>query len=901
MRAWVTGRVALLVGAAASSLGCLLAKPTSSSAPIAELAPAEHPHVSPAIPAATGFRLPDNVKPLSYDLALDLDPRHRGFTGRVRIRVSIAARTNHVVLHSRELAIASATIDGKRVHAVERVMREGEQADELVLVAPSELEAGEHLIDIRYRGDYGDLVGLYRGERDGKAWAVTQFEPDDARGAFPCFDEPRYTTPFRVLVGAPTGFTVASNAPLLRQHESDNGLLWEFSWTKPLPTYLIGVAVAEFEVVERRGAVPLRMLTLPGQSAKAAAALDAAASAIEGIASYTGAAFPYPKLDVVAAPALWPAAMENAGLVTFYEPRVLMGPDAAPFARARMEFVMAHELAHHWFGNLVTIAWWNDSWLKESFADWMALKVLRERQPEVPWGAITTQKFGLMSFDALGLLAPIRAPVTTPSAVKQGRYLREAKGVFVLDMLETELGAAAFQSATRDYLRRHSHSSAAADDFFAALSAAGGADATRVARSFVESTGVPLVAVDWACQGNTATVHLMQSNLPSRKDGSVIPVCLGYEGAEKPSCTLLDEPEEFVTLPRCPRWIEPNAGDVGYYLYTLPVPKLRALAQQGGLSEQERTALLGNSWVLAQRAGLLEPRDLLELFGEMDLRHETSPLVLRELLAVLNAVRNTFVSEATQAVFARHVAGLLMPLATELGEPSDAEPPSRRLARQIVTMALLDHADTVTGSAYAERQIASWVKSSGSLERDEAALALRIAARSGSTFNDEALRKRLSEAKTYDEGAPLVAALGASSDPKSLQTTFDHYLDEKIGSRYFGWLLWGAAHTLQSRRIVADWTRKNFEKLISVVPNDATLSEVVAFTCDAAALDEWTRLWNQHLRKDHDAFAAFEKAMVQARACADLRQRKSQGVSQWLQGQSTRQTPPQSGPSSPSP
>jgi cytosol alanyl aminopeptidase len=873
-------RFSVALSTALLALGCLQPTANTVSGRVAEGRPSALKTL-PTIPQAEGYRLPDGVRPLSYDLSLHVDPREQHFSGRVRITAAVDEPTRHVILHARGLTTTSLTVDGKAADGVKRVRTRGEDPDELVVIAHQELAPGEHVIEIDYTAKFGSLRGLYNGKSGDQPWAFTQFEPLDARSAFPCFDEPRFKTPFTLRVLTPERFSVVSNTPLASRRRIGEQRLWEFESTPALPTYVVALGIGEFQALEHSGrGLPIRALTLPGQKGRGSAALAAVTAPLDDLESYTGLPYPYAKLDIAAVPALSPAAMENPGLITFDESLMLLEADAAPALFARMEFVMAHELAHQWFGNLVTMEWWNDLWLNESFADWMALKVLKARKPNVPWNTLVFAKSRLMSLDAQGSVEPVRAPVNTPSAVQDAQDLRQFKGVQLLTMLESYLGPEAFQAGVRSYLRAHAGSSADAASFFSELSSASGRDVASIGKSFFEQPGVPLVSVDWSCQGGKATVHLEQSTKGTTRHFDV-PVCLRAEGEKALTCTLLRDRAQELTLQRCPRWVVPNAADAGYYRYALPLPKLRQLAKQE-LDEAERTALIVNSWALAREAELLAPSDVLELLTDLDLRRETSPLVLRELVTVLTSARDSVVSEEALPDFAHYVARLLGPAMERLAEPTSGEPAREHAARVAVMTGLLELADLVPAPALAERWTTSWLESSSRLDAFDAALALRISARSGGVATTELARRKLGQADASASHFPFVAMLGAPADSNELRATLDAYLQGELDAKYFYWLTWGAARHAHTRRTMTSWAMDNFAALARRVPRHATLSVLAGLTCDAADEGRWKKLWDEHLSHAKAARQRLEQELIESRVCARLRERGRRDVSAWL-------------------
>ncbi|MFO0570278.1 MAG: M1 family aminopeptidase [Polyangiaceae bacterium] len=582
---------------------------------------AAEPAPEPSPPRDDG-RLPATVRPTRYFLELNVDPKEKTFAGRVRIGIDVLTPTAEVVLHAKGPKILTAAVSTPRdklwARSTVRKAAHGKQeAEELVLSFSRPLEPGPAEIDLQYEAPFApELGGLYRVESRGQAFAFTQFEPNDARRAFPCFDEPGFKVPFRISVTVPEGNLVVANTRELRRRETPStGLVsYEFEPTAPLPTYLVAVAVGPFELLEGpRSPVPIRVVTVPGKSRLGKLALATAEETLGALADYFGIAYPYSKLDLVAVPEFSAGAMENAGLVTFREERVLLDEDKASLeSRRGLLELMAHELAHQWFGNLVTMKWWDDIWLNEGFANWMGDHVVERARPAWGIGAERVQaKDWVMRLDMLDSARRVRQRVRGSSeALEAFDGITYVKGASAITQLESYLGPATFQRGIRDYVRAHAHKNASSSDLTDALARASGKDVAGVLGSFVDQTGVPLVEATTRCAKGHLDVKLSQreyrpfGRAPRERRWS-IPVCLGapeLDGGEL--CTLLREPTATLErdVPRCPRRIFPNAGERGYYRYRLGETELLALARDASLTRAERVGLIG-AWALV-RAGI---------------------------------------------------------------------------------------------------------------------------------------------------------------------------------------------------------------------------------------------------------------------------------------------------------
>ncbi|MCA9622342.1 MAG: M1 family peptidase, partial [Myxococcales bacterium] len=467
------------------------------------VAPPPQPTQSAVVipPPREDGRLPPGVQPTRYRLALDIDPGSDGFTGEVGITIDLDAATSAIVLHAAELSITRAeVVVGDSVLTAETSRRRASGAttneEELVVVTSAELPAGSVELRLSFAGTLSEaLVGMYRVEDGGEDYVFTQLEPSDARRVFPCFDDPIFKVPFDVSVTAPADDRVFANTPELSAEPDGERITHTFATTKPLPTYLVALAMGPLDVLEGpQTPVPLRLITARGKSQSGKLALATAAAQLPLLGNWFGHPYPYAKLDLVAVPNFGPGAMENAGLVTFREELLLVDGGSA-MSRRDMVMTMAHELSHQWFGNLVTMKWWDDLWLNEGFASYLETVIADEQEPETRAELDLLSLSGwVMDLDALQSSRRVRQPVSnTYQAWQAFDGITYVKGASVIRMLHDWLGDEPFRHGIRNYVERHAFGNASAADVFASLSATSGHDVAKVASTFLDQPGVPLV------------------------------------------------------------------------------------------------------------------------------------------------------------------------------------------------------------------------------------------------------------------------------------------------------------------------------------------------------------------------------------------------------------------------
>jgi alanyl aminopeptidase len=849
------------------------------------------------------------VRPRGYTVHLTLDPREERFSGEVTIALTIDAATSYVVLHGRNLAVASAEVSvgtqTMRAKVTTRMAHGAkEDPEELVLGFDRPLPAGKAELAIKYATLFNtQLRGLYR-VKDGGAWyAFTQFESVDARRAFPCFDEPEFKTPFDLWLTVPSTMTAVANTPQIAATKDPSGktTTLRFATSAPLPTYLIAIAVGTLEIREgQKSPVPIRLVTTPGKSKLGELALDASAAFLKLQGEYFGRPYPYEKLDIVAVPDFAAGAMENAGLVTFREELLLLDPAHASIgARRRMAGVVAHELAHQWFGNLVTMKWWDDVWLNEGFATWMQAKSCDAWQPS--FGAridLLGSKGSVMGADALPSARPVRWPVTdSDSILEAGGWTSYIKGSSVLTMLERWLGEETFRTGIRDYLKAHEHGNVTSDDLLAALGKASSMDVKGVASTFLDQSGVPLVRAELICEkGKKTRLHLRQSQFRSlRREAAKtappprawkIPVCTRFEskGGAKTRCTLLDGAEgELVLDESCPAWVHPNADEAGYFRFALPKTELDALAKaRTSLEARERVGLVTDVWALvtAGEVGVDTWLSMLTAF-----KGESTRAVIEPLIGTLESASAAVIDDASRPKFRAYVSSLLLPLGKSLGfDPKPGEDEDRKLLRRAVLGALGELADDPWTLAEAEKRAVAFLADPKSVDADTAMVAVRLASYRAKEKRLLELQAAIERATTPEERIASVTALGAMGDANLLRRALDLFLEGKIKIQDFRYLQIGATRRPEGRKLFHAWIEEHFDALKKRLPGTGGLLWSAADTCDEKSRESAAKFFGERIHAIEGAARALEEALEVADACIALRAHEEARATKWLAG-----------------
>ena len=752
------------------------------------------------------LRLPTNVRPLAYSLELSVLPQGERFSGRTQIRVQLTEATDHIWLHGKDLHVTEvwARSEGEPVRGVyQQENSEGLSSVHFERVLPE----GEQLIELRYDAPFNrQLQGLYQVQAEGESYAFTQFESISARLAFPCFDEPSFKTPFDIWLTVATDHQAFSNTRPLSEEIVSGFKRVHFSQTKPLPTYLVALAVGPLDVVEtsalpetpaRPRPVPLRGIATKGKGPLLAHALSTLAPTLAAFENYFQIPYPYDKLDLVAVPDFGPGAMENAGFITFRDSLLLLDKRSADEAQRRAHaFVLAHEVAHQWFGDLVTMNFWEDIWLNEAFATWLSYRIVDDLHPEYKGESELTEDMqDAMSNDSRVTVRTIRQPIeSTHDIINAFDSITYSKGGGVIGMFERYLGQDGFRRGVQAYLREHAFGNASTEDFLAALSKAAKREVTPAFLSFLTQPGVPLVETELFCpSGQTPQLKLRQRRyLPLGSTGEAtqlwqIPICARYEvnGSVRESCTLFSAAEGSMLLDAsaCPAWVMPNADGAGYYRFTLAREDLVKLRERGyhKLNARERYTLV-QSLIAGFEVASVTAADLLESFPKFaeDKERRVALVPLHEL----SGLREHWLGRPSLGVaehaalapkFQRFVRSLYAPVAQRLGLYERAgESGDDKLLRAEVLAGMCDLAqDDATRAALArEGRKYLGIDTDGALHPEGLptellGLAVRMFVEQGDAAAYDAVYERLKRSSDAQERGHALTALASVSDARA--------------------------------------------------------------------------------------------------------------------------------------
>ena len=855
--------------------------------------------------ALTGAqRLPQIAQPENYQLTLSPNVSKGTFAGEETIKVRVLNPTSQIVLNSADIEFqeASITSEGATQKATVSLDKEKEMA---TLAVEKPLAAGLATIHIRYTGILnGDMRGFYMGkDGEGRKYASTQFESTDARRAFPSFDEPAYKATFDITIVADKVHTVLSNMKAIsdRPGPGNDKHTVRFATTPKMSSYLTAFVVGEFECVEGSAdGIPIRVYSTPGKKELGTFALKSAENVLPYFDRYFGIKYPYGKLDMVALPDFSAGAMENVGLITYREIFMQLDEQHASLnLKKQVASAVSHEIAHQWFGDLVTMQWWNDIWLNEGFATWMEGKPVDAWKPswnlgldEISRGDILST-LGALTVDSLASTRAIQQSAETPDQIQElFDGIAYGKAAAVLRMLEFYLGPETFRAGVSKYLKQHAYGNATADDFWTTLAKVSNKPVDKIMPTFVKQPGVPMVSLKTQCSGNATTVAVAQQryffNRATFDAGNdqlwQIPVCMkamqaGGKTVEK--CELLTKKEDTFTLPGCASWVLANAGN-GYYRSAYEPAAVQALARdaESALTPQERIFLLTDTWA-AVRVGRQPVGDFLTL-GE-GLRSDRTDAVLGLLFNEVNFIGRYLVTESDRESYQAWVRNLLTPIAQEVGwEPKPGESDSQKNLRANLLQVLGGTGRDPEALAEARKLMEQELNNPSSVESSLANSAFGLAAANGDTALYDKLMMGTKNAKTPELYLLYLFTLADFSDPQHLQHTLDYAISPQVRSQDTLNLLGAVMANPAGQTLAWDFVRSHWTEVEKAGGPFASANVVIntGGFCDAKMRDEVNDFFSAH--KVAAAERAFRQSMEKIGNCVDLKSQQSSQLASWL-------------------
>ncbi len=773
------------------------------------------------------------------------------FSGTVEIEAEWAHASPSVVLNGVGFTITaaqildkaeslSATVSTRRSHG-------SDVDDEVVLTSQRPIGAGTHKIVLSYQSNYSkNLSGLYRAHEEGRWYVFSQFESIDARRAFPCFDQPEFKTPFTIDVTAPTGLKAISNAPLKKESSANGKTRFFFEETKPLPTYLVAFTIGDLDIVDSpsrsEGGTPIRFVATKGKGALGARALATTTTLVSAFERYLDVPFPYPKLDVVAVPDFAGGGMENAGLILCRAEAMTLGKDAPRAIERYQSRLLAHEIAHQWFGDLVTAKWWDDIWLNEAFASWAEATILGTVQPRLGnrLDTIVDAK-EVIGQDSLPSARPIRSDVRVASkATETFDAFTYDKGAAILEMIERWVGNDAFRKGLSTYFQAHAHGNATSADLFAALEQSSQKPVSKVVQSYIDAPGSPLLRATRS--GNEVIVkHWNDGATPvlAGHPSHSIPLCARFAKGTEAQCAVV-EPGTPWRIQTGRSWAYPNAGESAYGQVIPDAALARELIENIKYLDGSEQLGLVDSVMTGFELGALPFATVDALLRKIESVHPLEPRVITfeasSLLRWLNAVRASGPAIATE--FERWVRARALPhkVALRWVPTGDEEMPVQAARSSILS--LLAEVGEESTVQEAQSNVSRWIAGEV-VHRDVLPIALIIAARSKDAPL-EALWQRAKATQDPQIRTVLLTASTATSDTDALKRALDRSLTDEVKPSELRYTLGGAFDNVRGHATVYEWVKTHWEALNARASWLLTrrLGALFRTTCTQAEVDD---------------------------------------------------------------
>ena len=854
--------------------------------------------------ARTPGKLPKEVVPTEYSIRIVPDIDKLMFTGTETVKLSVHSSVHQLVLNALEVAITRASVDGKALP--QSAIKIDEKAELLTLELPSELSAGDHTLALTFSGkinQQGQGLFYMRYQEQGtgakKIALGTQFEATDARRLFPCWDEPSFRARFQLTAVVPENWLAVSNMPIESEEKIAEGKEIRFAATPSMSSYLNVFVAGELDLIESRsGPTQIRVITTKGKAELGRYALEATAQILKYYNDYFGAPYPLPKLDQIALPGGFGGAMENWGGITYYESALLFDPkNSSAETKQDIYEVLAHEVAHQWFGDLVTMAWWDNLWLNEGFASWMGTKCtahfnpqwevwLRRNLPRDPTRRVGIAKEQAMEGDARSTTHPIQQPIATEAEANSAfDDITYKKGQSFLRMLESFLGEDVFREGIRRYIAAHKYSNSTTADLWNALSESSGQPIAEIAAGWTEQPGFPMVKVK---RGEGGKVSLTQERFTINFKNAPplewkIPLTYSIIGEAPASLLMTGKSERLQNIP-ADRALKLNVKGAGNYRVEYDEPSwnslLRTLPQMG---VEDRVNLLSDAWALVQA----NRASVSGYFGLVDKLPSSTELAEREqIINVLDFINRLLIGRPEREKFQAYARSILRPTFDALGwDLKDGEPATAGNLRASLINALGDLNDQEIVASCRER-FKKYLSNPQSLQPDLRPPILAVVGR----YADEATWNQLHElglkTTSTEEKQNYYDALAGAIDSTLVKKTLPIALTDELPTSRAVFLVSKVARESDHPEIAWDFAKANMKALLAktdALGANRYAPSLFTFFSDDSRADELKAYAKLNLPAESATDVA--KAVDEIQFRSEFKKRLANQLSAWIDKQ----------------
>jgi aminopeptidase N len=841
---------------------------------------------------ATAQRLPDTVVPMHYTLTLAPDLKAATFSGAEKIDVNIKQPVKSITLNAAEIKFESVTIyaNGQKQTASVFLDLDKQQA---TFTFPETLPAGSATLSIRYTGILNnELRGFYLSKTARRNYAVTQFEPTDARRAFPCFDEPAFKATFDVSLVVDAKDTAISNGQIVSDKPGPGAgrHTLEFSTTPKVSTYLVAFLVGDFECTAgQQDGVQIRVCATPEKVGLTSYALGVAKFALDYYNNYFGIPYPLKKLDLIALPDFEAGAMENFGAITYRESTLLIDPQTASIqARQVVAVDITHEIAHQWFGDLVTMQWWNNIWLNEGFASWMENKAVAAMHPQwdIPL-VVAGKEQRTLDLDAQPSTRAIRAPADTPDEINQMfDGIAYGKASDVLLTVENYLGPEVFRAGVRAYLRAHLYASATAEDFWNAQTAVSHKPVDKIMDALITQRGVPIVSFGEPAAGQAPVSQqrffLSPAMHPDLKQKWTLPVCFKITAGQH--CEVLTPSSTSLPIPAATLFFA-NAGGKGYYRSGYAPAQYATLVEhaESGLTPAERISLTGDEWAQV-RANKATVGQYLALVAA--LRWDSNAEVIANAFTGVSAIYEQLATTTEErAALSAWIAETFVPVYEKLGPASPSDSDNTRQLRAELLENIGRYGNSPSVAASAQQIAGQYLANPASIDATLGQAALTVAACNGDGALFDRLQ-RLYETSNNPELKDLALRLmGEFSSPELVARAVGFDASGEVRNQDAALLFAVPLGSRRTRDAAWSYIKENWDKVHGQL-TAGTSEYLVTATgnfCSAAARQDVQGFFASHTVADSDV--SLKHALERIDECIEFRSLQEPQLKAWLAAQ----------------
>ena len=784
--------------------------------------------------------LPSNIKPIKYNITIAPDLDNFRFRGDISIDIQIIKQTDFITLNCIDLSIQSCKLSTTpKTHMDASKTTFDLQNETVTFYFSTPVPHGMSTIQIKFRGEINDkLRGFYRSKYNNPAGeecylATTQFEATDARRAFPCWDEPGLKAKFQLTLLVPSNLTAISNTKLISEKTSNGVTRKEFAETPLMSTYLLAFIIGDLQPVEQKSkdGTLIRVWTTSGKESQGKFALDVSIKLLEYFNQYFGIPYPLEKLDHIAIPDFAAGAMENWGAITYRENAILVDQnDSSAATKQVVASIVAHEMAHMWFGDLVTMNWWNDLWLNESFASWMGDKAVDQLFPEWEmWTQFVSQDTNrALSLDGLQNSHPIEQEVKNPAEIGElFDAISYSKGGSIIRMLEHFVGEENFRQGLQNYISEYQYANAKTEQLWEALEKSSGMPISTIMDTWIKQTGYPLVEIKThqskdgikvtATQNRFLYENLITENKYNDTIWQIPLSAENYSNVGNPTYTILDKRETSIMLPASSEkpvcdWVKINTGQTGFYRVNYSPSdwkKLRYAIENKLVTATDRLGIQNDAYALS-KAGYIPSPQFLELVEGYT--NETNASVWSDLAINLGSLRNLLANESYFQNFQDFGRRIFRSAKNQVGWiPKTNEGHLDALLRNTILTELGHYEDAETLTE-ASNLFTDYINSRNNIHPDIRGVIFKLAAISGNQSEYDTMWNLQTQTTLEEEKIRLLTALTYYHQPNLLQETLRRSLSPEVRTHNTITLVVGVAANPYGRDLAWEFMKSNWQE-----------------------------------------------------------------------------------------